>query len=101
MNRLQYLLTKLAEEATEVAQIALKSQQFGLDERKENDATQPTNKERIHAEINDLLGVIDMLNSEYGFNYNPNTIDNLYARANKITKVDKYYEYAKKLGNVT
>lgn len=32
MNREQYLLGKLAEEGSEVAQMALKTQQFGLDD---------------------------------------------------------------------
>ena len=32
LTRYQYLLTKLAEEASEIAQIALKTQQFGADE---------------------------------------------------------------------
>ena len=53
MNRLQYLLTKLAEEANEVGQIALKTQQFGVDEGMPG---QPfTNAERTHQELNDLF----------------------------------------------
>ncbi len=61
MNRLQYLLTKLAEEAAEIAQISLKTQQFGLDERY-NDGL--SNKERCHQELDDLNGVIQLLNDE-------------------------------------
>lgn len=30
MDRIQYLLSKIAEEASEIAQIALKTQQFGV-----------------------------------------------------------------------
>ena len=48
MDRLQLLLSKLAEEGTEVAQIALKTAQFGLHESREGQY--PTNAERCHAD---------------------------------------------------
>lgn len=88
LNREQYLLTKLAEEASEVAQIALKTQQFGMDEICPQ--LPETNKQRIHKELNDLFGIIEMLNSEYNFGYTPD--DNEIAA--KINKVNKYYGYS-------
>lgn len=46
MTRLQLLLSKLAEEGAEVAQIALKTAQFGIEE---TCPSQPfTNAERAH-----------------------------------------------------
>lgn len=95
MDRLQYLLMKLAEEAVEISQISLKSAQFGLNE-KHPDLTE-TNKERIHAELNDLNGIITMLNCEYGFDYLMNT----KAMYKKIDKVNHFYGYSKELGMVT
>lgn len=92
MNREQYLLCKLAEEASEIAQIALKTQQFGMDEVYLTDS----NKERIHKELNDLLGIIEMLNAEYNFNFFPDDIQ----IQEKVDKVNLYYAYSKQLGCV-
>ena len=69
MTPLQYYLTKLAEECAEIAQIALKTQQFGPDEVMPG---QPlTNFERVHLEIDDLMAMIEVLNEKFGFNYAP------------------------------
>lgn len=94
MNRLQYLLTKLAEEASEVAQIALKTQQFGLDEI--YPANGYSNRDRCHQELDDFNGIIKMLNDEFNFNYFVND----YRVAVKADKVDKYYEYSRDLGMI-
>lgn len=95
MNRFQYLLTKLAEEASEVSQIALKTQQFGASE------TMPgqnwTNVQRIHQELNDMLAIVGMLNSEYGFGFYQNE-QQIQA---KEEKVEKFFQYSKSLGQVT
>lgn len=67
MNRTQHLLSKLAEECSEVAQIAIKTALFGMD-----DVWPPfniTNLKRIHAELNDIMAIIDMLNKESGLSY--------------------------------
>lgn len=94
MNRLQLLLTKLAEECTEVAQIALKTQQFGLAEKRKG---QPlSNMERVHEELNDLLGVVQMLNDEFDFNFKPNA----KAMIAKAHKVNRYAKYSIELGEV-
>lgn len=70
MNRLQFLLIKLAEENNEVAQMALKTAQFGAHEIRPN---QPlTNFQRTHLELDDLMAIIEMLNEECGFAYTPN-----------------------------
>lgn len=92
MNREQYLLNKLAEEASEIAQIALKSAQFGLNEVYIDES----NKKRCHNEINDLLGIIRILNVEFNFEYDPD-IEQI---EKKIEKVNRYYGYSKELGMV-
>lgn len=65
MTNAQYLLGKLAEEAGELAQIAIKAQQFGLGETQcgQGDVF-PTNAKRVQAELNDVIGVIKMLQIE-------------------------------------
>lgn len=94
MNRLQLLLTKLAEEGSEIAQIALKTQQFGLHEVCPG---QPfSNAERTHQEIDDLMAIVEMLNDEYGFGYEPSR----ERRDAKKIKVNKYAAYSAELGQV-
>jgi len=95
MNRLQFLLTKLAEEGMEVGQIALKAQQFGLSETCPD---QPySNAERIHQELDDFMAAIEMLNEEFSFGYVPNR-SRIEA---KKAKVNKYADYAKSLGQLS
>lgn len=95
MNRLQLLLAKLSEEGSEIAQIALKTQQFGLNEKCPG---QPyTNAERVHQEIDDLMAAVEMLNEEFGFGYSPNRER---IEAKKI-KVNQFAEYSKTLGLVS
>lgn len=94
MSGLQHLLGKLAEEGTEVAQIALKTAQFGM---YEVCTGQPhTNVERVHQELDDLMGIIEMLNERYGFDYIPNP----ERIAAKKVKVDKFLAYSQSLGMV-
>lgn len=94
MNHLQYYLTKLAEECSEVAQIALKTQQFGPDEVMPG---QPfSNFERIHFELDDLWAMIEVLNDRFNFDYipNPGQIDL------KKKKVLKYLDFSMGRGMV-
>ena len=93
MNYKQFLLGKLAEEASEVAQIALKTQQFGYSS-KHTDHT-ITNKEEIHNEVDELQAIIEMLN-DVGLDYKPN-MKNI---KNKKDKVLYFLEYSKQLGKV-
>lgn len=95
MNRLQLLLNKLAEEGTEVAQIALKTAQFGLTEMCQGQHL--TNAERTHQEIDDFFAAVEMLNEEYGFGYTPNR-ERIEA---KKAKVNKFAAYSESLGMVT
>lgn len=94
MNRLQLLLTKLSEESSEVSQIALKTQQFGLYESCPGQLF--TNAERTHQEIDDLMAIIEMLNDEFGFAYTSSR-ERIEA---KKAKVNKFAAYSIELGLV-
>lgn len=99
LTRYQYLLTKLAEEASEVAQIALKTQQFG--EYNSYLDTTETNTECIHAELIDLLAIVGMLNVEYDFGFNLKVDNRLASKIEeKQNKVDRYYRYSQDCGMV-
>ncbi|ENX00476.1 hypothetical protein F900_02147 [Acinetobacter modestus] len=94
MTHEQFLLMKLAEEASEIAQIALKTAQFGMTEKHPDMAL--NNKERIHLELNDLLAVVDELNTWAKFGFK----ENYAAKINKIEKLNKYLGYSVSLGKV-
>lgn len=92
MNHLQYYLTKLAEEGSEVAQIALKAQQFGPGEVMPG---QPLNNfERCHYELDDLWAIVEEMNEKFRFSYTPNR-ERMEA---KKAKVRKYLGYSIRLG---
>jgi len=93
MNLNQYLLTKLAEEASEVAKISLKTQQFGFNEVCPGQRF--TNAERLHQELDDLQAAIEMLN-DVGLGYIPNPV----AIETKKDKVFHYLKYSVGLGMV-
>ena len=94
MNHLQYYLTKLAEEGSEVAQIALKTQQFGPGEVMPG---QPlSNFERCHLELDDLHAVVEELNEKFGFGY----AQNRERIAAKKVKVRRYLGFSIHLGMV-
>lgn len=95
MNKLQHLLLKLSEECNEVGQIASKCMQFGLLER-HPDLTE-NNKQRLHAELNDLFAIIEMLNLHFDLGFKPDQ----KVIAAKIDKVLKYQKYSIDLGLVT
>lgn len=94
MDNTQYLLTKLAEEATEIAHIALKTAQFGFYSVKPQ--TSEMNLNRLHEELNDLLAVVKMLNESTDFNFKQDDKQIV----NKIAKVNKYLEICKDIGSV-
>lgn len=95
MSYEQFLLMKLAEEASEVSQIALKTMQFGMEEH--CPGLTLNNKERVHEELNDLLGIVELLNRTTGFGFKADTT----AVDKKITKISKYLKYSIDLGKVS
>jgi hypothetical protein len=99
MNEQQNALKVFEEELGEVAIELLKLQQqvskairFGIDEQRD---LPTSNKERIEAEWNDLLGSLEFL-AKRGINLKPN-ID---AVNKKMAKIEKYEGYSKELGEV-
>ena len=95
VNKKEYLLTCLSEECSEIQKEVSKAQIFGLFDI--NPETNISNQKAIENEINDLLGVVELL------------IENLYLSndylstkkiKNKITKIKKWMEYSKKQGTL-
>lgn len=93
MQLVQFLLTKAAEECNEIAQAALKAQQFGMSEV--YPATGESNEKRLKSELDDLQGILRMM-SVVGFEYEPDED----AIAAKQEKVLKYLKYSVGLGLV-
>ena len=87
MNRQEYLLGKMAEESTEVGKEALKAQQFGLDSYHPDDPA-TSNRDRIAAELNDLLAVALMLDPTLALDLELGN----RAQAQKVEKVERYFQ---------
>lgn len=75
MTTIEHLLQKLQEECNEVGKEASKCNLFGVDDKNaveiKSDPNWPTNRELLAQEIDDLIGVIEMLQSRgiiRGFN---------------------------------
>lgn len=96
MKAHEHLLACLAEEAAEVIQDVSKSLRFGLDDVYLNQ-TEPklTNKERLINELNDLFGVINVLEDE---GILPRGWYNLDKQRKKEEKVRKFILYSKEVG---
>ncbi len=86
----QHLYAKLAEEATEVAHIALKVVQFGPHDVYGGE----TNLQRLHTELHDLWAMVDELNARFQFHYSVDVM----AMARKQAKVRHFADYSVKLG---
>jgi hypothetical protein len=98
MNSTEHLLTCLGEEGSEVAQDVSKCLRFGCNDRNFLNPTGPTNTERLVNELNDLLGVAEMLVTEGVIP--ANWIDRGKIEAKK-EKVLNCMEYARKVGALT
>jgi hypothetical protein len=99
MTEDQNALIVFAEELAEVAVELLKLQnqvskaiRFGIDEQRD---LPTSNRERISAEWNDLLGTVVIL-AKRGINLSPD----ISAIAAKVAKVERYTNYSKELGQV-
>jgi NTP pyrophosphatase (non-canonical NTP hydrolase) len=98
MNRLEYLLTCLAEECSELAIECSKAKRFGLDSYGENDITTSryNNSENLVKEFVDVYALIKMLDQEGYIDSNFTS----FQVNDKMDKVDKYYNISKQLGYV-
>lgn len=99
MTLVQFHLNKIAEEAVEVAQIALKAAHFGLTEKQPGNPL--NNAERIYGELNDLNAMVHRLgelsNGEFFFDIGaPDHV----AIAKKLEKVAHFLAYSQSLGLV-
>ena len=96
MNRLEHLLTILTEECAEVQQAATKTLRFGLEEGRDLSALKyGNNVQRLWHEINDLLAVIEMLETE-GLDLSTD----YELINNKKDKVEKYLLYSASCGTL-
>lgn len=95
MNLEQYLLTKLSEECLEIGKEALKIQQFGMYSFNPEDPNM-SNKDRLKHELNDLMAIIEMLNTHCDLDYQPCNESII----TKIGKVEKFHELSKDLGYI-
>jgi len=87
MNKIEYLLVCLTEECAEIIKDTDKALRFGLNDS--HPCEKGTNHERIENEINDLLGVFELLHeSGIEFKVDIKKIDK------KKEKVLKYMNYA-------
>ena len=95
MNRKEHLLTILSEECAEVIQGVSKALRFGLDDV--GPSSQSDNRENISNELNDLLGIIEMLKDE-------DILKSYHSRiriVHKKAKVEKYLKYSKERGTLS
>ena len=100
MKYKEYLLSKIAEEASEIAQIAIKSQVFGFDsvDPRENGEN---NLQKLEKELLDLHSVITLLFPDYnqtGCGTMSDSEANQYI-IDKQNKLFKYYNVHKELSN--
>lgn len=94
MNRKEYLYQCLAEEACEVSQATSKVLRFG--ENNQWPGLDGTALTRLYTEINDLLGVLNMLMEEVpGMRYHLFDVNQIAA---KRAKVEQMIEYSKQRG---
>ncbi len=95
MTYTQYLLCKLAEEASELAQAAMKAQQFGLQDTHQGE----TNEQRIRSELIDIKAVESLLLEIHALKQ-PRGQDHAKAVIRKIQKIAHWRAYSVKTGNV-
>lgn len=88
MNRLQYLLTMLSEEADEIGKLCAKSQRFGLNSV--NPETGLSNHLAMHLELNDLMAIVGQLNKEFNLGF----VEDENLKEAKIKKMAKYEEFS-------
>ena len=96
MNRLEHLMTILNEECAEIQQATSKALRFGLKEGRDIAAVEyGNNVERMRAELNDLLAVVELLKKEGVDLY----LDYIQ-QENKKDKVERYLVYSIECGTL-
>jgi len=97
LNREQYILIKIAEEAAEVIQDINKTLIFGLNEKYHK--SEFTNRERIVNEITDMFALINLAHEEKILPL-PEFPVTEAAVISKQEKFEKYFKYSQELGVV-
>ena len=92
MNHEQHAFLKLGEECNEVAMLCSKIIQFGLDSEYEGQ----TNRERLTAELNDIMGCLLNLQVETDFSFDEDR-EAVWA---KFEKMEKFRKISEELGFV-
>lgn len=95
MNYKDYLLTKLAEECGELAQVASKMNVFGVNSYDPADETKTTNEQHMNIEFNDVLAVMEMVKELLLLDVDR---DESLIEAKK-NKIDKMWNIAKRVNN--
>src|SRR5690349_21047713 len=95
MNRVEYLLTSLAEECAETAQRASKALRFGVDEIQPGQGD--TNAVRLMDELEDIRVIVELLREEGVLSLGPINEERF---ARKRAKVEKFMAYARKCGTL-
>lgn len=99
MDKRQYYLQKIAEEALEVATAAMKCIQFGNDSRDPSDPDGLSNLDHLVYELRDLDGAVRAAQYQ-GFMVHSLGNDSYEHSKNKVLKINKYYDLCVKLGTV-
>ena len=94
----QYHLCKIAEECTQVAQRALKAQQFGLSEIQPGQGL--NNFQRLLSEFHDLFTTFDNFVALMPSDLPGETIPNREAMQARLEKMDKFLRLSKDLNQV-
>lgn len=94
----QFYLTKLIEECQEVSQRAAKSMQFGPEEIQKGQ--EKTNATRLRDEVEDLLGVIAILEANTDDLPEIPISEHVSRVVRKNEKIAKYLKYSQELGMV-
>lgn len=97
MNYIEYLLCTLGEEGGEVGKACSKAMRFGLADRHPHKVRAKTNRRELIGELNDLLGVAEMLVQQGVL---PANWQSRALMSKKIRKVEKYARYARQRGTL-
>lgn len=87
----KYLLIKLAEEAAEVAQAAIKCSLFGYDQKDPRETDGETNLVKLQKELADMVAVIEEFGAEDKLNSTYDNFDVEDYILSKKKKLNYYY----------
>lgn len=97
MNEQQYLLTCIAEEASEVVKDATKAIRFGLYDMHQDNGNIP-NAVRLIQELNELIALVELAGKKSYLDLS--MLNDPVIKNNKIMKYEKYAEYARQNGTL-